>query len=116
MSKLGGIGDILGMMKNAKQIMEKAKGVQEELAKKRAEGTAGAGLVTATVNGNGDLIGLKIDKSVVNPEDIELLSDLIVSAVADGRKKSLSLRADLLGEVAGDVDLSALGIDKSMLF
>ncbi len=106
-----GMGDLFGLMRNAKQMMERAKAAQAELAKKLSEGTAGAGLVTATVNGIGELVALKFDKSAVDPDDPEMLSDLIVSAVADARKKANALRAEALKEAAGGMDLSSLGID-----
>lgn len=113
---MNGIGNLFDIMKNAKQMMEKAKEAQAELAKKTTEGQAGAGLVTVKMNGIGEALEVKFDKSVVNPNDMELLSDLVVAAIADARQKSLQLRSDLYENVAGGVDLSALGIDKSMLF
>ena len=108
---MGGIGNLFEMMKNAKQMMEKAKEAKEVLAKKTAEGGAGAGLVYATVNGLGELISLKFEPVVVNPDDPEMLADLIVAAVADARKKAESLRADAMRDLTGGVDLSSLGID-----
>lgn len=112
----GNIGGMFDLMKNAKQMMEKAKEAQAELAGKTVEGAAGAGLVTVTMNGTGELIGLKFDKSVVNPDDPEMLSDLIISAVADARKHLMALRGEMFDKVSGGVDLSSLGIDKSALF
>ena len=114
--KMGGIGGLFDLMKNAKQMMEKAKSAQERLAKQTVEGSAGAGLVTARLNGNGELIGLKLEKAVVNPDDIEMLTDLVISAVADARKRVVDIRSQMFEQVAGGADLSSLGIDKSMLF
>jgi DNA-binding protein, YbaB/EbfC family len=113
---MNGLGNLMDIMKNAKQMMEKAKEAQAELGKKTAEGQAGAGLVTVKMNGLGEVLEVKFDKSVVNPDDMELLSDLVVAAVADARQKSLKFRSELYENMAGGVDLSALGIDKSMLF
>ena len=106
-----GMGNLFDMMKNARQMMEKAKEAKADLAKRTAEGNAGAGMVTATVNGVGDLIGLKIDPAAVTPPDPEMLSDLVVAAVADARNKADALRADALREMTGGIDLSSLGID-----
>ncbi len=106
-----GMGNLFDMMRNAKQIMEKAKETQADLAKQLSEGTAGAGMVTATVNGLGELIGLKFDPSAIDPDDPEMLAELTIAAVADARKKSVSMRNDALKDLAGGVDLSALGID-----
>lgn len=108
---MSGLGNIMDFMKNAKDMMDKAKAAQSELAKRTVVGNAGAGLVDATVNGVGELIGLKIDSSVIDPDDPEMLADLIISAVADARKKTENIRNDALKNLAGGVDLSSLGID-----
>lgn len=112
---MSGLGNLFDLMKNAKQMMEKAKTAQAELAKRTAEGVAGAGLVQATISGTGDLIGLKLDKSIITPDDPEMLVDLILAAVADARKKVNALRGDALKDVAGGVDLSAFGLDVNNL-
>ena len=108
---MSGMGNLFDMMKNARQMMEKAKEVKADLAKRTAEGNAGAGMVTATVNGVGDLVGLKIDPAAVTPDDTEMLADLVVAAVADARNKADALRADAMREMTGGIDLSSLGID-----
>ncbi len=108
---MSGMGNLFELMRNAKQMMEKAKTAQADLAKQLSEGTSGAGMVTATVNGLGELVGLKFDPAAINPDDPEMLADLTVAAVADARKKSLAIRNDALKDVAGGIDLSALGID-----
>lgn len=113
---MSGMGNIFEMMKNAREMMEKAKTSQAELAKRLLEGSAGAGMVTATVNGIGELVGLKFDKSVINPEDPEMLADLIIAAVADARKKTGDLRNEALKDLAGGVDLSSLGIELPNIF
>lgn len=110
---MSGIGDFVGLMKNARQVMDKAKVAQAALAKQTVTGTAGAGLVTVDVNGVGELIGLKLERSVVNPDDVELLSSLIVAAVADAREKTAHLKAEYLHSLTGGIDLSALGLDLS---
>lgn len=107
---------MFGFMKNAKDMMEKAKSMQADLARQAVEGSAGAGMATATMNGAGELTGLRLDKSVVNPDDIEMLADLVVAAVADARRKAEDLRREMLAKMAGGVDLSALGLDKTGLF
>ena len=116
MSGFGGMGNMFDFMKNAKGMMEKAKTAQAELAGQRVEGSAGAGLVTATMNGAGELVGLRLEKVAVNPDDVEMLADLIVAAVADGKRKADGLRQEMLAKIAGGVDLSALGLDKAGLF
>lgn len=116
MSSFGGLGNIFDMMKNAKEIMGKAKEVQAELAKRTSQGTSGAGMVTATVNGIGELVGLKFEPSAIDPSDPDMLADLVIAAVADARKKSLELRGEAMKEMTGGMDLSSLGIDPSQMF
>lgn len=116
MSGLGNLGNLFDMMKNAKQIMGKAKEAQGELAKKTAEGVSGAGMVTATVNGLGELVGLKFEQSVIDPSDPEMLADLVIAAVADARVKANQLRGDAMKDLTGGMDLSSLGLDPSQLF
>lgn len=116
MSGLGDLGNLFDMVKNAKQMMGKAKEIQADLAKKTAEGSSGAGMVTATVNGLGELVGLKFEASVVDPSDPEMLADLIIAAVADARKKSVELRGDAMKDLTGGFDLSSLGLDPTQMF
>lgn len=108
---MSGAGDLWGMLKNTKELMEKAKAAQADLAKLTAEGQAGAGLVVARVNGLGDLVGIEFDKSAVDPAEVEMLSDLVIGAVADARRKSAELRSKAIAEMTGGMDLSAFGID-----
>jgi len=108
--------DFAQIMQQAKQMGEQAKQQQEELKKKRFEGTAGGGMVKAVMNGTGALVKLDIEKSVINPEDPEMLSDLIIAAVGDAFKKANAAKADGLKDLTGGMDLSALGIDLSKMF
>lgn len=75
------------MMKQAQEMQAKVAQMQERLGELEVEGRAGAGLVTATLNGKGELRALKIDKSLVDPEEVEVLEDLVVAAVADAKGK-----------------------------
>ncbi|MCC8167555.1 MAG: YbaB/EbfC family nucleoid-associated protein [Planctomycetes bacterium] len=108
---MSGLGNMFDLMKNAREMMGKAKEMQAEMAKETAQGEAGAGMVTATVNGLGELVGLKFEASAVDPNDPEMLADLTIAAVADARKKINDIRQDKLREMTGGVDLSSLGID-----
>src|ERR1700752_2895932 len=86
--------DFLGMMKQAKALQEKMQGIQTEIAALEATGSAGAGLVTVTVDGKGGLKRLKIDPSLAKPEEIEILEDLIVAAANDARVKAEAMAAE----------------------
>lgn len=99
--------DFLKMMKQAKQLQEKMGTLQEEVAQIEATGTAGAGLVTVTLGGKGDLKGLKIDPSLAKPEEIEILEDLIVAAHNDAKTKVEAAMQEKTQEMMGGLGLPA---------
>ncbi len=74
-------GNLNQLMRQAQQMQAKIAKMQEDLANETAEGQSGGGMVTAVVNGKQQLISIKLEKDVVDPEDIEMLQDLIVAAV-----------------------------------
>ena len=80
--------DIMGMMKAASEMKGKMEAMQAELADMVVEGRSGGGLVTVALSGKGDLKGLKIDPSLANPSEIEVLEDLVVAAFNDAKSKS----------------------------
>ena len=112
---MSGMGNFFNLMHNAREMLDKAKAAKASLAGKTVEGEAGAGMVPAAMNGAGELVGLRFDRASVNPDDLEMLGDLIVSAVADARRKAESLRTEALREMTGGLDLSALGLDPNGL-
>lgn len=73
--------NIAKMMKQAQQMQKKMGEMQAELASKEFEASAGGGKVTVVANGNGEVISIRIDPSVVDPEDVEMLEDLVLSGV-----------------------------------
>jgi len=89
------------LMKQAQKMQEQLVAAQEELAAAEVAGSAGGGLVTATVSGSGELKSLTIDPSVVDPDDVETLQDLIVAAVRDANRAVQQLTADKMGPLAG---------------
>lgn len=80
--------DIGGLLKKAQKMQADMARIQEELAQKEVEFSAGGGMVTARMNGRQELLGLRIDKQVVDPNDTEMLEDLIVAAVNGARQKA----------------------------
>jgi nucleoid-associated protein EbfC len=96
------------MMKQMQKMQEDMARVQQELAEETVTAAAGGGAVTATVSGGLELMELTIDPSVVDPEDIEMLQDVVVAAVNEGMRKAQELAQARLGSVAGG--LSGLGI------
>ena len=97
------------MMKQAQKLQKQMMEMQEEIAKKTVEGSAGGGMVKVIANGSQDILEVKIDPEVVDPEDIELLEDLIVAAIANAREKAKSLAESELGKVLPG-GLGSLGI------
>jgi DNA-binding YbaB/EbfC family protein len=77
-----------GMMKQAQKLQAKLAKVQEELADKHVEGTSGGGMVVVKANGRQDVQGIKISPEVVDPDDVEMLEDLIMAAIQQAREKS----------------------------
>lgn len=78
--------DIMGMMKAAQEMKGKMEAFQQSLADLRVEGRSGGGMVSVTLNGKGDMVGMKIDPSLVS-DDVTVLEDLIVAAHADAKGK-----------------------------
>lgn len=97
-------------MQQVKALQEKMAKIQEELGTKTVEATAGGGMVTAVVNGRQELISLKIDPQVVDPEDVEMLQDLIVAAVNDGLRKAQELATGEMSKLAGGLKIPGLNI------
>ncbi|MDR1534523.1 MAG: YbaB/EbfC family nucleoid-associated protein [Planctomycetota bacterium] len=102
---------LLDMLKLARRMLDNAKPFRAALARRTVEGRAGAGLVTARMNGNGELLGLEFAASVMNSGDRDMLADLIIAAVNDARKRSEALKIEAIKEMTGGIDLSAFGID-----
>tara|TARA_B100000614_G_scaffold230942_1_gene224525 strand:- start:619 stop:942 length:324 start_codon:yes stop_codon:yes gene_type:complete len=93
------------LMKQAQQMQEKMQAVQERLETAEVTGSAGAGLLTVTMNGKGELRGVKIDPSLVDPAETEVLEDLIVAAFADAKSKVDTQANEAMQEVAGGLSL-----------
>ncbi len=93
------------MMKQAKEFQDKMGSVQEDLAAKTVTGSAGAGMVTATMNGKGELISIALDKAVVRPDDVAMLQDLIVAAVNDGARKAGEMGRSELSKLTGGLKI-----------
>ncbi len=88
-------------MKMIQQMQNRLAKIQQELAETIVEGTAGGGVVTARVTAAREFDGIKIDPSAVDPEDVEMLQDLIVAAVNDGLRKSQDLQSQRFGGITG---------------
>jgi len=100
--------NISDMMKQAREFQEKMAIVQEELGAKMVTGTSGGGMVTATVNGRGELIGLAIEEAIVNPDEVQMLQDLIVAAVNDGVRKATELGKGEMSKLTGGLNIPGM--------
>jgi DNA-binding YbaB/EbfC family protein len=93
------------LMKQAQQMQAKMAEIQEKLAAMELSGAAGGGMVNAVVNGKGEVKRVKIDKSIVDPNDVELLEDLVVAAINDARGKIEAAAAAEMQKITGGLDL-----------
>ena len=99
--------NLAGLMKQAQQMQSKMADMQSKLEEMELEGTAGAGLVTITMSGKGDLRRIKIDPKVADPAETEMLEDLIVAAHNDARRKIEAAAAEEMQKVTGGLNLPA---------
>ncbi|MED3782325.1 YbaB/EbfC family nucleoid-associated protein [Heyndrickxia sporothermodurans] len=93
-----GMGNMQNMMKQMQKMQKKMAEAQEELGEKRIEGTAGGGMVTVIVSGHKEIVEVNIKEEVVDPEDIEMLQDLVLAATNDALKKAEELTNQTMGQ------------------
>ncbi len=103
------MNNINNIMKQAKKMQEKMSRLQQELETKTVEAQAGGGMVRVLINGRYEVVSLKIEKDVVNPEDIEMLQDLIVAAVNEGIRKSQEMAQTEMSKITGGLSIPGLG-------
>lgn len=101
------LGNIL---KQAQKMQERMAQVQQELAGKTVESSAGGGMVIAVVNGKQEVVSIKIDPAVVNPEDVEMLQDLVAAAVNSAVKKSQEMMSEEMGKVTAGLNVNIPGL------
>jgi hypothetical protein len=96
------------LMKQAQQFQEKLAAVQTELGNRQVTGSAGAGMVMATVNGRGELLDLTIEQALVQPENTGMLQDLVVAAINDGLNKAKELGKSEMARLTGGLNIPGL--------
>lgn len=101
----GGLGDINKLMKQVQQAQEDMASAQEELAIARIEATSGGGAVKAVVDGKGGIIALAISPDAVDPSDVEMLQDMIVSALKEAQERAEEEQRKRLESVTGGMNL-----------
>ncbi|MCF8023914.1 MAG: YbaB/EbfC family nucleoid-associated protein [Desulfobacteraceae bacterium] len=96
------------MMKQAQQLQEKMNKLQEEMADKTVEATAGGGMVKAVANGRQQIVSISIEKEVVDPADVEMLQDLIVAAINEALSKSQEMVSEEMNKLTGGMNIPGL--------
>jgi nucleoid-associated protein EbfC len=102
-----GFGNI---MKEAQKLQAQMAAMQEEIAKRKVEATAGGGMVTVEANGKQELTAIKIDPEVVSRDDVQMLEDLVLAACNEALRKSRELVQQELGKLTGGLKIPGLGM------
>jgi DNA-binding YbaB/EbfC family protein len=96
------------MMKQAQKLQAKMLKMQEELADKTVEASAGGGMIKAVANGRQQILSIQIEKEVVDPDDVEMLQDLILAAVNDALAKSQEMVSGEMGKLTGGLKIPGM--------
>jgi len=96
------------MMKQAQQLQSKMMKLQEELAEKTVESSSGGGMVTVTANGRQQVLSIQIEKEVVDPDDVEMLQDLVLAAINDALAKAQEMVSSEMGKLTGGLNIPGL--------
>jgi hypothetical protein len=99
------MADFLGLMKQAAELKTKMEAMQAELDQLEVEGTAGGGMVTVRMSAKGELKGLRVDPSLMKPDEKEIVEDLVVAAHADARRKAEALVQERMKALTGGLPL-----------
>jgi DNA-binding YbaB/EbfC family protein len=100
--------DMQGILRQAQQMQESLARLQEELAGKTVEASAGGGMVTVVVNGRQEVVSVRIEKEVVSPEEVDLLQDLVAGAVNEAISRSRKMMAEEMTKITGGMNLPGL--------
>jgi len=95
-------------MQQVKALQDKMAKIQEELIHKTVEASAGGGMVTVIANGRQEILSIKIDPQVVDPQDVDMLQDLVVAAVNDALRRAQDLASSEMGKLAGGLNIPGL--------
>jgi len=105
MASIGAMGDLL---KQAQEMQSRMAKIQEELASKTVQGSAGGGMVQVTVNGQLNITAVQIEASVINPSEKDMLEDLMLAAVNDGMRKARELASAEMAKLTGGLKIPGL--------
>lgn len=107
-ANLGGLGNLGGMMKQIKKLYEDIERAAEELNEERVEATSGGGMVKVVATGKGEIVEVKIDPKVVDPDDVEMLEDLVTSAVREAISKANEIKAKKMEAATGGLPIPGI--------
>ena len=105
---LGGLGDIGNMMKHAMDLKSNMESLKESLAQERIEASSGAGMVTVVMTGKLEVVSIKIDPDIINPEDPEMLETLVAAALNDANRKAQEMVKEKMTELTGGIDIPGI--------
>ena len=103
-----GMGNLNKLMKQAQEMQNKMAEVQEELAAREVEGSSGGGMVTVRMNGRQEVLAVKINPEAVDPEDVEMLEDLILAALREARRRSEEMAQEAMAKVTGGMNVPGM--------
>jgi len=104
----GGMGNMNNLMKQAKKMQDQMVKMQEELEGRTVEASAGGGVVTVTVSGKKEILSLEIQPAAVDPEDVEMLQDLIMAAINEGLRKADEMVQGEMMKITGGMGMPGL--------
>ena len=105
---LKGLGNLASLMKQAHEMKGRMNEIQEKLGKLRVTGTAGGGMVTVEATGHQQVVGCKIEQSLIDDGDVEMLEDLVVAATNQALKKAKQAAEEQMAELAGGLNIPGL--------
>jgi hypothetical protein len=99
------MGDMMKLVQQAQEMQSRLQQIQDGLEAQTVSATSGGGMVTATVDGKGQVRGVKIDPTVVDPSDVEMLEDLVLAAVGEAQKKAQAAAQEQMQQLTGGLQL-----------
>jgi DNA-binding YbaB/EbfC family protein len=100
-----GMGNMGNLMKQAQKVQQQMMKMQEELAQREVSAQAGGGMVEAVVNGRGELLRLRFEPEVVDPDDADMLADMVVAAVGEAQRRAQQMMQEEMGKLTGGMGL-----------
>lgn len=104
----GGMGNMGGMLKQVQKMQKQMEELQKELEGREVEASAGGGAVVAKVNGKREVLSITIDKDVVDPDDVEMLQDLVLAAVNEALRNAEQMVSSEMGKITGGMNIPGL--------